>query len=60
MSATREWICGRSKMGKELERFLKLERGVLSIFRQREFEMPILLPAFRCGMEPAFCAEMLV
>ncbi len=53
-------MCGRSKTGEELQRFLKLERGVLPIFRQREFEMPILLSAFRCGVEPAFCAEMLV
>ncbi len=53
-------MCGRSKMGEELQRFLKLERRVLPIFRQREFEMPILLPAFRCDAEPAFCGEMLV
>jgi hypothetical protein len=53
-------MCGRSKMREGLQRFLKLERDVLSIFRQREFEMPILFPAFRCDVEPAFCAEMLV
>ena len=53
-------MCGRSKMGESLQRFLKLERGVLSIFWQREFEMPIVLPTFWCDAEPAFCAEMLV
>jgi hypothetical protein len=31
---------------------------VLSIFRQRESEMPILLPAFWCDAEPAFCGEI--
>ena len=53
-------LCGRSKMGESLQRFLKLERGVLPIFRQRKSEMPIVLPAFWCDVEPAFCGEMLV
>ena len=53
-------MCGRSNMREGLQRFLKLEWGVLSIFRECEFEMPILLPAFRCDVEPSFCAEMLV
>jgi hypothetical protein len=53
-------MCGRSKMGEGLQRFLKLERGVLPIFRQRESETPIMLPAFWCDAEPAFCGEMLV
>jgi hypothetical protein len=38
-------MCDRSKTGEELQRVLKLGRGVLSILWQREFEMPILLPA---------------
>ena len=46
-------------MREGLQRFLKLERSVRSIFRQREFEMPILLPTFWCDAEPAFCGEML-
>ena len=53
-------LCGRSKMGEGLQRILKRERGVLSIFRQRKSEMPIVLPAFWCDVEPAFCGEMLV
>lgn len=51
---------GRSEMGEGLERFLKREWGVFPIFRQRKSEMPILLPAFWCDVEPAFCGEMLV
>lgn len=43
-----------------LERILKLERGVLPIFRRRKPEMPILLPAFWCNVEPAFYVDMLV
>ena len=53
-------MCGRSKTGEELQRFLKLERGVLSIFWQGEFEMPIVLPIFWCDLEPAFSTDMLV
>ena len=53
-------MCGSSKMEESLQRFLKLERDVLSIFRNRKSEMPILLPAFWCEVKPAFCADMLI
>lgn len=43
-----------------LQRILKLELGVLPIFRRRKPEMPIVLPAFRCNVEPAFYVDMLV
>ena len=47
-------------MGKGLQRFLKLEWGVLPILRRRQSEMPILLSAFRCNVKPPFGGNMLV
>ena len=50
----------KGKLREGSQRVLKLGRRILLILRQREFEMPILLPAIRCNAERAFSTEMLV